>query len=111
MTILMTARWQCHPGSEQTIVQALREFVAAVGANEPRTRLYTAMQAADDSTRFLTYFIFENAEARAFHSNTPWVKRFTDTIYPLSVAPVEFTEYRLLASTLPDLSVQVSPEI
>jgi len=99
MAIYMTAHWQCRPGAEQKTAEALRRFVAAVKHNEPQTRLYTALQQAGDATRFMTYFVFENAAAREFHSGTDWVKRFTEVIYPEALEPVVFTEYRPLAST------------
>lgn len=99
MTIYMTAQWQCRPGAESKVEEALRKFVAAVKENEPDTRLYTALQQAEDATSFMTYFIFENEAAQEFHRSTEWVKRFTDVIYPENVAPVVFTQFRLVAST------------
>jgi len=99
MAIFMTAQWQCKPGAESKVEQALKRFVDSVKQNEPETRVYTALQKVDDKTSFMTYFIFENEAARNFHSSTEWVKRFTDVIYPESLEPVIFTEYRLIAST------------
>lgn len=99
MTIYMTAQWQCRPGAESEVEEALRQFVASIRENEPATRVYTALQVADDPTRFMTYFIFEDEAAQSFHRSTDWVKRFTDIIYPENVEPIVFTEYRLIAST------------
>lgn len=100
MPIHMTARWNCRPGSERIVETALREFVAAVDANEPGTSVYTALQTAEDPTAFMTYFIFEDEAARDRHRQTDWVQRFTQTIYPENAAPIVFTEYRLVATTL-----------
>ena len=97
--IYMTATWTCRPGAERTVEAALREFVTAVGENEPNTRIYTALQVNGDPNRFMTYFIFENQAARERHQQTDWVRRFTDAIYPHNLEPVIFTEYRLVAST------------
>ena len=99
MAIYMTAQWKCRPGAESKTEEALRRFVSSVKQNEPETRMYSALQQEEDQTSFMTYFIFENEEARDFHSSTDWVKRFTDVIYPESLEPVVFTEYRLIAST------------
>jgi quinol monooxygenase YgiN len=99
MTIFMTAQWKCKPGAESKIEKALRQFVAAVKENEPDTRLYTALQQAEDPTSFMTYFIFENAAAQEAHRSTDWVKEFTSIIYPENVGAVIFTEHRLIAST------------
>jgi hypothetical protein len=57
MAIYMTAQWKCRPGSEAKVEEALRRFVAAVGENEPETRVYTALRQAADATSFMTYFI------------------------------------------------------
>ena len=99
MPIYMTAQWKCKPDSEEVVKKALREFVAAVKRNEPNTRVYTALQQADETTSFLTYFIFADQAAQAFHRSTDWVKRFTEVIYPENLEPVVFTEYELVAST------------
>ena len=98
MAIYMTAQWQCKPGAELKVKEALQRFVDSVKQNEPEARMYTALQKVEDKTSFMTYFIFENEAARSFHSSTEWVKRFTDVIYPESLEPVIFTEYRLIAS-------------
>lgn len=99
MSIYMTARWQCQPGAEPIVEEALRRFVTAVEENEPGTRVYTALQETDDASRFMTYFIFEDEAAEARHRSTEWVRAFTDAIYPHNMEPVVFTEYRLVAST------------
>jgi quinol monooxygenase YgiN len=99
MPLYMTAQWRCQSGEEATVIGALKEFVAAVGQHESGTRIYTALQAIDDPTRFLTSFVFENEAARQYHQSTEWVKRFTEIIYPLKDGEVVFTEYRLIAST------------
>lgn len=99
MPIYMTARWKCRPGAEAKVEEALRRFVASVGENEPGTRLYTALQSAEDASSFMTYFIFEDGTARDFHRATDWVERFTEVIYPENLEPVVFTEHRPIAST------------
>ena len=99
MPIYMTAQWQCRNGAEETVTAALREFVAEVGQQESGTRVYTALQQANDPTRFMTSFVFEDEAARQIHQTTEWVKRFTGVIYPLNEGDVLFTEYHLVAST------------
>jgi quinol monooxygenase YgiN len=97
--IYMTAQWRCRQSAEETVAAALREFVAAVGQHETGTRVYTALQNADDPTRFMTSFVFEDEAARQIHQSTEWVKQFTDVIYPLNDGEVLFSEYNLIAST------------
>jgi quinol monooxygenase YgiN len=79
--------------------QAIDEFVDYVKANEPETRLYVSMQEAEDETRFWHFFIFGNEAAQERHVNSEAVRRFTDVLYPETLAPVEFTRYTLVAST------------
>jgi quinol monooxygenase YgiN len=99
MSIYMTAQWRCQEGAEQTVADALKEFVSAVSQYETGTHIYTALQALDDPTRFMTSFVFEDEAARQLHQSTEWVKRFTEVIYPLNNGEVLFTEYNLVAST------------
>ena len=54
MTIYMTAQWKCRPGAESMIEEALRRFVASIEQTEPDTRIYTALQQAEDAASFMT---------------------------------------------------------
>ena len=78
---------------------AIREFVDYVRAHEPDTLLYSSLQEKENRNHFLHYFIFKDEAARDKHSSSEAVKRFTDVLYPNLVAPVEFTECDLFAST------------
>lgn len=79
--------------------KAIREFVEYVRANEPDTLLYSSLQEKEDRNHFLHYLIFKNEAARDKHANSEAVKKFTELLYPNLVAPVEFTECELFAST------------
>jgi hypothetical protein len=52
MSIHMTAQWKCKAGSESIVKRALREFVTAVKRNEPNTQVYTALQQANETTKY-----------------------------------------------------------
>jgi len=99
MPIHQTARFKVRPEAREKCEQAIREFVAYVKANEPGTRLYVSLQESGDPTSFLHYFFFEDEAARDRHANSEAVNRFTAVLYPETLAPVEFVEYRLLTST------------
>jgi len=80
--------------------KAIREFVEYVRVNEPDTLLYTSLQEKENPNHFLHYFIFRDEQARDLHANSDAVNRFTSVLYPNLVAPVEFTEYNLFATTV-----------
>jgi quinol monooxygenase YgiN len=99
MKIHQTAIFQVKKDKLRESEAAIAEFVAYVRANETGTLLYTSLQQKDDPTQFVHYFIFQDEAARDLHANSEAVKRFTDILYPRLVAPVEFTEFTLFAST------------
>ncbi len=94
-----TARFKIRPESLTKCEQAIREFIDYIKTHEPDTLLYTAMQETGDATSFLHYFIFKDEAARERHSNSEGVKRFTAVLYPECLAPVEFTQFSVVAST------------
>ena len=98
MPIFKTARYQVRPESVEKCKEAVRTFVEHIKANEPGTLRYTAMQQPDDPTRFLHFMIFEDKAAEDKHGNSEAVRRFTDVLYPETLAPVEFNDYTIVAS-------------
>jgi quinol monooxygenase YgiN len=86
------------PTSLDQCKKAIEEFVDYIRANEPETRMYTALNQSDDLTKFLHFFVFEDEAARDRHSNSEAVQRFTAILYSECLAPVEFTEYQLVAA-------------
>ena len=100
MPIYQTARFTVKPASRAKCEQAIREFVEYIKANERgSTLLYTALQLKDDPNTFLHYFIFADQAARERHSTSDGVNRFTALLYPECIAPVQFDEYNVVAST------------
>ena len=99
MTIYQTARFKVRAEALERCEAAIREFVAYIKANEPGTLLYISVREKDDPTSFLHYFVFEDAAARENHRTSDAVRRFTDVLYPETLAGVQFTEYSGVAST------------
>ena len=102
MPIHQTAYFVVRDDALEICEQTIREFVDYVRANEPDTLLYTSLREKEMPNHFLHYFIFRDEAARELHSNSEAVKRFTDVLYPNLVASVEFTEYKLFATTRSD---------
>lgn len=98
--IRQLARYEVHPEALDTVLAAIREFVAYVRANEPGTLRYEVWQERDNPTRFVHSFIFRNADAQRIHSESAAVKKFAGILYLQCLAPVEFIDYRHIASNL-----------
>ncbi len=99
MPIHQTAYFVVRDDALETCQNVIRDFVDYVRANEADTLLYTSLQEKDNPNHFMHYFIFRDEKAREIHSNSDAVNRFTGILYPNLVAPVEFTEYNVFAST------------
>ena len=99
MSIHQTAYFVVRDDALDVCKNAIREFVDYVRENEPNTFLYTSLQAKDNPSHFLHYFIFRDENARQVHANSEAVNRFTSTLYPNLIAPVDFTEYEVFATT------------
>jgi quinol monooxygenase YgiN len=99
MPIYQTARFKVRPEARARCEQAIREFIAYIRANEPGTLRYTSLQERDDPTSFMHFFVFEDEAARERHASSEGVRRFTAVLYPETLAPVDFTEYTVVAST------------
>lgn len=92
-----TARFKVRPESLDDCLEAIREFVSAVGENEPDTLLYVSYQEREDPTRFLHVFAFTSQQAEDFHTATPWVRAFVDRLYPQCEETPVFTPYDSVA--------------
>ena len=98
MTIHQTAYFVVRDDSLDICMKAIYEFVDYVREHEPDTLVYTSLHEKQNPNSFLHYFIFRDENARDLHSNSDAVKRFTETLYPNLIAPVEFTEYLVLTN-------------
>ena len=99
MAIYMTARFTVRSESVEMCQQAIAELVDHVTRYEPETRMYISVQEAEDETRFLNFFIFENEDAEARHAESEALKQFNETVRPECLEPIELTTYTLVAST------------
>jgi quinol monooxygenase YgiN len=61
--------------------------------------MYAAWQQADDPSKFVHLFIFDDEAAHQAHGSSPAVRRFEEVYRPeLLAGPVVFTDYRQIAS-------------
>ncbi len=98
MPIYQTGSYQVKPAAVGKVKQAIAEFVRYVQSNEPGTQMYLAWQQKNDPTRFVHFFIFEDAAAQARHGESAEVKRFESVYSPELVGgDVVFTDFELVA--------------
>jgi quinol monooxygenase YgiN len=99
MPIYQTATYQVKPQAVVKVKRAIKEFVQYVRANEPGTHMYVAWQQQDDPTRFIHFFIFEDAAALSRHSESDAVKRFESVYSPELVGgDVVFIDFNQVAT-------------
>ena len=99
MPIYQMARFQVRPEAVERAVEANREFVSYILSHEPGTLVYMVHQQKGDETRFLNVMVFQDEAAREQHRGSKGARRFTEALYPVLLAPVELTEYTVVAST------------
>jgi quinol monooxygenase YgiN len=99
MPIYQTAHYQVRPEAVDSVKAAIETFVRYVAEQEPGSRLYAAWQQADDPTRFVHLFIFQDEAAHQAHGQSEAVRQFEAVYTPVLVdGPVIFTDYHLVAS-------------
>jgi len=94
------ARYQVKKDKLDICLAAIREFVAYVRKKEKGTLRYDVWQEKEDPTKFVHIFTFRDADADRIHSESEEVKKFAGILYPNCLAPVEFTDYQLIASNV-----------
>ena len=100
MQIHMTVRYKVRRESLDKCEQATRALVDHVSRNESRTLLYMVHQEILDRTQFQHIIVFENDAAMMIHRNSKASEHFSSTVYPETVAPVEFKEFQLLGEKI-----------
>jgi quinol monooxygenase YgiN len=98
MAIYQTGGYQVKTSGVEKVRKAIKDFVPHVQKNEPGTQMYLAWQQKDDPTRFLHFFIFEDAAAQTRHGQSEAVNRFESVYSPELVGgDVVFTDYEMVA--------------
>ncbi len=91
------AQYKVKSGRQAEVWPLVRDFVAAVTANEPGTLYYDAYVQKDNVT-FVHAMAFRDAAAEKIHTSSGYVKTFVGALYPLCVTPPEFYDMKLVAS-------------
>jgi quinol monooxygenase YgiN len=107
MPIYTIANYQLKASGVDKVKSAIEGFVPYVRDNEPGTRLYEAWQQADDPTRLVHFFIFEDEASHLVHGKSAAVKRFEAAYRPQLLGDVTFTDYRRIATNQDDRSGEV----
>ena len=96
--IHITARYQVRRSAVEKCFEAVQDLVDYVNKNEPKTLFYLASQEILDSTRFFHVLVFEDEVGLKIHQGSPASARFVEIVYPETIKPLEFMEYRIFAS-------------
>ena len=81
--IVLTANYQCKPGMGDAVEKALLEMMPLV-KGEKGCLYYLVNRGKDDPDSFLLFEQYEDEEALAKHSETPYFKRLVlDTVIPM----------------------------
>jgi len=98
MRIYQTGGYQVKPSGVEKVTKAIKDFIPYVQEKEPGTQMYLAWQQKDEPTRFLHFFIFEDAVAQSRHGQSEAVKRFESVYSPELVGgDVVFIDYEMVA--------------
>lgn len=96
--IYKTANYLVRGEGIETVNEAVRDFVAAIRANEPGTRAYTVLQSDVNPQRYFHIYAFVDAQAERLHHDSAATKKFTETIQPELVGTVQFGDYHTVAT-------------
>jgi quinol monooxygenase YgiN/ketosteroid isomerase-like protein len=98
MAIYQTGGYQVKASAVEKVRKAIKDFVPYIQESEPGTQMYLAWQQKDDPTRFLHFFIFEDAAAQSRHGQSEAVHCFESVYSPELVGgDVVFTDYEMVA--------------
>ena len=101
MAIYMTAQYQVHPDKVEQTKTNIRRLVEHVKVHEPFTTIYIAQQQILNPSGFMHILRFEDEAALKTHQSSPASAQFVQTVYPQTLKPIEFMEYKLIATINP----------
>lgn len=87
--IRLIAEYRIREETENEVLKAIREFVAAVHREEPDTE-YRAFRLGD-SRDFLHIMAFVDEAAQKRHQTADYTKKFVEVLYPNCEEKPEFT--------------------
>ena len=95
--MIVVAKLKAKSGEESKMEEALRGMVTKVEAEEG-TLIYSLHRSQKDSTQFLFYEKYQNADALKAHAETPYFKELFGVLQPLLDGAPEIEMYDEVAS-------------
>lgn len=86
------AEYEVRPAAGDEVEALVREFLAAIAANEPATRYHAYRRSG--SARFVHFMEFVDKTAEERHSVADYTRQFAKQLYPKCVEPPTFTDLR-----------------
>ena len=91
------ANYRIDPESLEEVERAIKDFVSAIGKEEPET-VYEAYRITDDVS-FVHLMAFPNREAERAHQVAPHTTRFVDILYPYCEEQPTFLDVTLVKAS------------
>ncbi|MFC1733457.1 putative quinol monooxygenase [candidate division KSB1 bacterium] len=80
----------------EEVKNAIPDFVTAVRDNEPTTLYYSSYQKKEEPLSFVHLMSFENEDAKRFHENAEYTKKFMEFLCPECENPPEYIELQMI---------------
>ena len=93
----MTARYQVRPHKIDQCKQAIKNLVEHVKEKEKGTLYYIATQEMLNPYAFFHMMIFRDDVALTMHRSSEAAESFVNIVYPSTIDPIEFKEYKEIA--------------
>ena len=101
MPIYMTAQYQVYSNKVNRTKDSIRQLVQHVKLHEPLTTIYIAQQQILNPSKFMHILRFEDELALKVHQSSPASANFVQSVYPVTLKPIDFMEYNLIATVNP----------
>jgi quinol monooxygenase YgiN len=98
MAVFKLARFEVRPEARDAAERAMHEFASYVRA-ELADSMWTTYRDKQHPTRYVSYIRADTPAADERHRTAPGTQAFVAALYPLLVAPPEFTDFELVTSS------------
>ncbi|WP_339792983.1 antibiotic biosynthesis monooxygenase [uncultured Imperialibacter sp.] len=95
--LYVMVQFRVKEGHVQEAEKLIRGFIDNIRNNEPGTLAYQSFQFNHDVQEFVHLMCFTGEDADEKHKDSPYIKQFVDTLYPLCESEPRFHHLGLVA--------------